>query len=83
MLARALEARVPARWVAGDEVYGADPVLHADLESRELGYVLGIGCDRRMPTAAGPRRADSLAASLPRGRLATAVGWLGHQGAAL
>jgi SRSO17 transposase len=67
MLARALDAGVPARWVAGDEVYGADPALRAELESRELGYVLAIGCDRRVPTPAGPRRADALAASLPRG----------------
>src|SRR3954470_11773170 len=27
MIARALDAGVPARWVAGDEVYGADPRL--------------------------------------------------------
>jgi hypothetical protein len=30
-------------------------------------YVLAIGCDRRVPTAAGPMRADTLAANLPRG----------------
>ena len=29
---------------------------------RQIGYVLGIGCDRRLPTAAGPIRADVLAA---------------------
>ncbi len=38
MIVRALEAEVPARWVAGDEVYGADPALRANLEARELGY---------------------------------------------
>jgi SRSO17 transposase len=32
MLVRTLEAGVPARWVAGDEVYGADPGLRAALE---------------------------------------------------
>lgn len=67
MLARALEAGVPARWVAADEVSGADPVLRAHLEAHGLGYVLGIGCDRRVSTAAGPRRPDALAASLPKG----------------
>ena len=66
MLARALDAGVPARWVAGDEVYGADPGLRAELEVRRVGYVLAIGCDRRVPTAAGPVRADELAAGLPR-----------------
>jgi SRSO17 transposase len=66
MLTRALNADVPARWVAGDEVYGADPVLRAELETRRVGYVLGIGCDRRVATAAGPMRADQLAAGLPK-----------------
>ncbi len=66
MIARALDAGVPARWVAADEVYGADPGLRADLEDRRVGYVLAIGCDRRVPTAAGPMRADALAASLPK-----------------
>jgi SRSO17 transposase len=66
MLTRALNAAVPARWVTGDEVYGADPGLRTELESRRVGYVLGIGCDRRIPTAAGPMRADQLTARLPR-----------------
>src|SRR3954452_11750569 len=39
MLARALDAGVPAAWVAGDEVYGADPDLRAALEARGVGYV--------------------------------------------
>ncbi len=67
MIARALDAGVPARWAAADEVYGADPGLRTDLEARQVGYVLAIGCDRRVPTAAGPMRADALAPSLPKG----------------
>src|SRR5690242_18410582 len=66
MLTRALRAGVPARWVTGDEVYGADPGLRAECEAHRIGYVLGIGCDRRIPTEAGPVRADELAARLPR-----------------
>jgi SRSO17 transposase len=66
MLTRALQAGVPARWVAGDEVYGADPGLRAECELHRIGYVLAVGCDRRIPTAAGPIRADALAAGLPR-----------------
>jgi SRSO17 transposase len=66
MLIRALNAGVPARWVAGDEVYGADPALRAELEYRRVGYVLGIGCDRRVPTEAGLLRADEIAAALPK-----------------
>jgi SRSO17 transposase len=66
MLTRALRAGVPARWVAADEVYGADPVLRTELELQQIGYVLAIGCDRRVPTAAGQLRADQLTAGLPR-----------------
>jgi SRSO17 transposase len=66
MLTRALQAGVPARWVAGDEVYGADPGLRTECELHRIGYVLAIGCDRRIPTTAGPIRADELAAGLPR-----------------
>jgi SRSO17 transposase len=40
MIIRALNADVPARWVAGDEVYGADSGLRAELELRRVGYVL-------------------------------------------
>ncbi|OZM80706.1 hypothetical protein CFP66_18290 [Pseudonocardia sp. MH-G8] len=65
------EPRAPAvvreaPWVAGDEVDGAGPVLCAELELRRVGYVLAIGCDRRVPAGAGPIRADELAAGLPR-----------------
>jgi SRSO17 transposase len=82
MLARALDAGVPARWVTADEVYGADPGLRADLQAREVGYVLAIGCDRRVPTAAGPIRPDTLATSLPRSawqRLSAGPGAKGHR----
>jgi SRSO17 transposase len=66
MLTRAVNAGVPARWVAGDEVYGADPGLRAELECHRVGYVLAIGCDRRVPTEAGLMRADELTAKLPK-----------------
>jgi SRSO17 transposase len=66
MVIRALVAGVPARWVTGDEVYGTDPMLRAELEARRVGYVLAIGCDRRVPTQAGLLRADEVAAGLPR-----------------
>ena len=66
MLRRVLRADVPARWVAGDEVYGNDPVLRAECEAHRIGYVLAIGRDRRVRTPAGSVRADTLAASLPR-----------------
>jgi SRSO17 transposase len=37
MICRALDAGVPAAWVAGDEVYGANPKLRAELERRGIG----------------------------------------------
>jgi len=67
MVTRALDAGIPARWAAGDEVYGADPGLRAQSEARGLGYVLALSCDRRVPTAAGPIRADALVTNLPKG----------------
>jgi SRSO17 transposase len=66
MIARALDAGAPAAFVAGDEVYGADPGLRSDLEKRQVGYVLAIAVSRQVITAAGARRAGQVAALLPR-----------------
>lgn len=66
MIARTLDAGVLARWVAGDEVYGADPGLRGELERRRIGYVLAVARDYLVPTAAGPIRADMLTLQLPR-----------------
>jgi SRSO17 transposase len=66
LLARAVAAKVPAAWVAADEVYGADPALRAAIRSHGLGYVLAISANRRMPTPAGPIRVDAIPALLPK-----------------
>ncbi|MDQ6848399.1 MAG: IS701 family transposase [Actinomycetota bacterium] len=65
MIERALAAGTPASWVAGDEVYGADPRLRAAVRRAGLGYVLQIAANRRVPTHAGPIRVDELAALMP------------------
>jgi hypothetical protein len=52
--------------VAGDEVYGADPNLRGEIESRGVGYVLAIGMNRRVNTGAGPVRADAATRTLPK-----------------
>jgi SRSO17 transposase len=65
MITRAVQAGVPAGWVAGDEVYGADPRLRATIRSHGLGYVLQVAANRRVPTDAGPIRVDQLPALLP------------------
>jgi SRSO17 transposase len=66
MIARALDAGTPAAWVTGDEVYGADPGLRADLEARHTGYVLAVAASHLVVTAAGPCPVRKLAAALPR-----------------
>ena len=53
MIVRALFAGVLARWVAGDEVYGADPLLRVDLESRRVGYVLASAATATSPPMPG------------------------------
>ena len=60
LIDRAVAAEVPAAWVAGDEVYGADPRLRAAIRSHDLGYVMAIAANRRVPTHAGPIRVDAL-----------------------
>jgi len=65
LIARAIEAKIPAGWVAGDEVYGADAHLRADIRTHGLGYVLAIAANRRVPTHAGPIRVDKLPALIP------------------
>ena len=42
MLARALDAGVPAAWVTADEVYGGSPTLRQWLEGRGVSYVLAV-----------------------------------------
>lgn len=65
LIDRAVAANVPAGWVAGDEVYGADPRLRAAVRGHRLGYVLAIAANRRVPTHAGPVRVDALPALIP------------------
>ncbi len=65
LITATVQAKVPAGWVAGDEVYGADPKLRATVRGHGLGYVLAIAANRRVPTAAGPLRVDALPALIP------------------
>jgi SRSO17 transposase len=65
MLARALDAGVPAAWVTGDEVYGACPKLRAELEARGVGYVLAVACDHPVPVGGAIQHADALLRQVP------------------
>ena len=50
MITRAVQAGVPAGWVGGDEVYGADPALRRTGREHRLGYVLQVAANRRVDT---------------------------------
>jgi SRSO17 transposase len=61
MIERAIAAGTPAAWVAGDEVYGADPRLRAKVRELGLGYVPQVAANRRVRTHAGTMRVDAIA----------------------
>ncbi|MEO7068969.1 MAG: IS701 family transposase [Nostocoides sp.] len=69
MIARALDAGVPAGWVTGDEVYGQHSGLRRMLEGRGMPYVLAVPVNQRVIAWQEGRvrelRADALAAALP------------------
>ena len=69
MLERALDAGVPAGWVAGDEVYGGDRRLRVWLEERGVPHVLAVKATEPLwaPTERGPAQvpAAALVAALP------------------
>lgn len=71
-----MAAKVSAGWVAGDEAYGANPWLRAAVRGHRLGYVLAVAANRRVPTQAGPIRADGLPA------LIAARAWQKHSAGA-
>ncbi|WP_330436306.1 IS701 family transposase [Streptomyces sp. NBC_00825] len=82
MIGRALDAGVPASWVAGDEVYGGNPHLRTALEKRQVGYVLAVARDHQITTRAGKLRADTLVKRLPRRawqKLSAGTGAKGHR----
>jgi SRSO17 transposase len=56
MISDALDAGVPASWVAADEVYGADSKLRRHLRQAGLGYVLAVAKNHRSPPGSGPER---------------------------
>jgi SRSO17 transposase len=69
MLARAVDAGVPAGWVTADEVYGGDARLRAFMEERDLAYVLAVKATQPLWAASeqGPAEvpARELVAALP------------------
>jgi SRSO17 transposase len=67
MLARALDAGVPAAWVTADEFYGNERRLRRDLQIRTVGYVLAVARNHRVTLADGAvATAEHTAQRLPR-----------------
>ena len=64
MLARALAARVPARWVTGDCVYGNDRRLRRWLEARPQAYVLAVSGKEYLGVGGQQRQVNTILASL-------------------
>ena len=69
MIERAVAARVPARWVTADSVYGSDYRFRSALERLGLGYVVGVRSDFAAWVGARQVRAKALLATVP------AAGW--------
>lgn len=67
MITAALDARVPAGWVAADEAYGNSSAFRALLRERRLGYVLAVSRSHLVPLDGGKTRvrADRVAVDLP------------------
>ncbi|MFD1531084.1 IS701 family transposase [Pseudonocardia aurantiaca] len=75
MLGRALDAGVPASWVAADEAYGQNRKFRIWCERRRVGYVVAVPPSQTIPSQtipagagssrAGSSRADSAAAAAP------------------
>ena len=65
MLARALDAGVPARWVTADEAYGSDSKFRGFLERRHIGYVVAVAANQSIISTRGESRADKIAAAAP------------------
>ena len=65
MVARALDAGVPAAWVTGDAVYGSDYGFRKAVEDRGLGYVLGVRTDQAVRVGFRQARVRALLAEVP------------------
>jgi SRSO17 transposase len=80
MLERAFEARVPARWVVADTVYGTARGLRGWLEEQGRSYVLAVPGTKGIYHEGRQRQARSLAKDLPEDAWARASAGAGSKG---
>ena len=69
LVARALDAGLPAAWVTADEVYGNDPAFRGFLEARGQRYVLAV----KRTTVVTATRSDGVLGAAEVGALSAAV----------
>jgi len=77
LVERALDAGVPAAWVAADEVYGNDSKFRRALEAREQAYVVAVRSDYPVTTwpPYAPPAAWTVTTILAAALAAGAVAW--------
>ena len=68
MLRRAFEAKVPARWVVADTIYGTARGLRGWLEEQGRSYVLAVPATKGIYFEGRQRQTRSLAKDLPKKR---------------
>jgi hypothetical protein len=83
MLARAVEAGVPAGWVTADEVYGGDARLRAFMEDHDLAYVLAVKATQPLWAAGEQGPAEVAARQLVAGLPARRSAWTTTRSAAM
>ncbi|MGZ4492971.1 MAG: IS701 family transposase [Nocardioidaceae bacterium] len=87
MLTRALDAGVPAGWVAADEVYGQNAGLRLALEERGMPYVLAVPVNQYTIASPDGRvaqvRVDAVSAALPNEQWTRLSAGAGAKGARL
>jgi len=66
MIARVMDADVPAGWVTGDEVYGQHSKLRMMLEERQMPYVLAVPVNQRVIAGVDGKVAEMRADALAR-----------------
>lgn len=65
VLARLLDAGVPARWIAADEAYGQDYRFRRGIEQFGVGYVLAVPKSQQVRAFGAMRRIDELIGLAP------------------
>jgi SRSO17 transposase len=68
MVERALNAKIPIAWFAGDSIYGRSRPLRKFLEEQRKSYALAVPCTQKVLTAEKSQRVDGLAAAVSSDR---------------